>query len=449
MEKLSKKYGILTAIAMVVGVVIGSGVFFKADDVLIITEGNLLIGLGAWIVGAFAMIFGAMVFAEFAGRIEKSNGIVDYYEEAFGSRAGYLVGWFNGVLYFTPLSAILSWVASLYTMLLFGSENPEKGTMTWILAIIYMLLIYTLNYFTPMLAGKFQVGTMFIKLVPLFLIAIVGTISGLFQGVTVENFSQAAASIQTKGSTFSAAVVATAFAYEGWIIAVTLNSEIKDAKKNLPKALVIGTFIVFLTYVVYFLGIAGVLPTETIMAEGDGAVSHASEILFGSVAGTLLTAFVVVSCLGTLNGLVMSCIRIPYSLAIRNQGPIPAILSQKGKKREMPTNATIYALILSMIYLLLWYASVHELFGRFIAVDEIPIVMVYGLYFILYIWYMKNFKDLSFVKRYVVPICAMLGAGIILYGGITNPSIGLYLLISVGVLIFGNFFYRKGEKIVK
>lgn len=443
MKQLEKKYGLLTAIAMVVGVVIGSGVFFKADDVLTITDGNLIIALMAWVVGAFAMIFGALVFAEFAARIEKSNGIVDYFEEAYGHMAGYLVGWFKGMLYFSPLTAILSWVASLYTMILLGSDNPTNSPMTWTIAGTYLILTYIMNYYAPVAAGKFQVTTMFIKLIPLFLIAVGGTISGLVTGVSMENFSHAAATLSNQGSTFSAAVVATAFAYEGWIIAITLNSEIKESKKNLPKALVLGTFIVFLVYITYFLGIAGVLPTEEIVAQGDTAVRIVSGQLFGGFAATLLTAFVVISCLGTLNGLVMSCIRIPYSLAIRKQGPLVKQLSQISDKREMPGNATVYALIISSIYMMIWYGSLNNLFGTYIAVDEIPIVMVYGLYVLLYIWYMRNFKDLNVFKRFVVPICAMVGAGIILYGGITNPSIGLYLLISVGVLALGRVFYRK------
>jgi len=109
----------------------------------------------------------------------------------------------------------------------------------------------------------------------------------------------------------------------------------------------------------------------------------------------------------------------------------------------MPGNATVYAMIISSIYVMIWYASLNNLFGTYIAVDEIPIVMVYGLYVFLYMWYMRNFKDLNFFKRFIVPICAMIGAGIILYGGITNPSIGLYLLISVVVLALGRVFYRK------
>lgn len=443
METLKKKYGLLTAIAMVVGVVIGSGVFFKADDVLSITNGNLIVALMAWIVGAFAMIFGSLVFAEFASRIEKANGIVDYFEEAYGKMAGYLVGWFNGVLYFSPLSAILAWVASLYTMLLFGNDNPENGWLTWAVAITYMLLAYIMNYYAPIIAGRFQVTTMFIKLVPLALIALGGMFSGLINGVTMENFANAASSIGSSGSTFSAAVVATAFAYEGWIIAITLNSEIKDSKKNLPKALTIGAFIVFLVYIAYFLGIVGVLPTSQIVSEGNNSVNIVSGSLYGSFAATLLIAFVVISCLGTLNGLVMSCMRFPYSLAVRKQGPMVKWMEQISAKTNMPAYATLFAMVLSFGYLAIWYGSLNNIFGRYIGVDEIPIVMVYGLYVFLYIWYMKNFKDLSVYNRFVKPIFAMLGAGIILYGGITNPSIGMYMVISVCVLLLGLVFYKK------
>lgn len=443
MESLERKYGLATAIAMVVGVVIGSGVFFKADDVLTLTEGNLILALVAWGIGAFSMIFGALVFAEFAGRIEKANGIVDYFEEAYGKMAGYLVGWFNGVIYFMPLSAILAWVASLYTMILFGSENPSNSVMTWVIAMIYLSLAYVLNYFAPILSGKFQVSTTLIKLIPLSLIAIFGIFSGIFSGVTADNFAFAAKSIGSKGGTFASAVVATAFAYEGWIVAITINNEIKDSKRNLPKALTIGAIIVFAVYILYFLGVAGALKTDVIVENGNGAVSMAAQQLFGTVASTILTAFVVISCLGTLNGLVLSSIRIPYSLALRNNGPFAKQIKQLNTKTTMPFNSAIFAFVLTCGYMLIWYFSINETFGAYIGLDEIPIVMIYGLYVFLYVWYMVHFKDLNVLNRFVKPICAILGSAIILYGGIMNPSIGFYLIVSIVVIGIGLLFYRK------
>ncbi len=111
----------------------------------------------------------------------------------------------------------------------------------------------------------------------------------------------------------------------------------------------------------------------------------------------------------------------------------------------MPLNSSIFSLVLVFVYLSLWYASLNNLFGKFIALDEIPIVMVYGVYFFLYIYYMREFKDLNFFKRFVVPIFALIGAGIILYGGFSNPSIGMYLIINVAVILLGLMFYRKKE----
>lgn len=442
-EQLNKKYGLWTSIAMVVGVVIGSGVFFKADDVLILTDGNLIIALIAWVVGAISMIFGALVFAEFAQRIQKSNGIIDYFEEAYGKKTGYLIGWFQGTVYYAPLSAILAWASAMYTLTLFGVADSSNVSMTWVVAGIYLILGYLLNYFGPVLAGKFQVSTMFIKLIPLTLIAIVGIISGLFNGVLVDNLVISASSMNIGSGTWASAVVATAFAYEGWIVATTINSEIKDSKKNLPKALTIGAIIIFIVYITYFLGITGVLSTDQIINEGNNAVVIAAKALFGNVAGVLLTAFVVISCLGTLNGLTMSCIRMPFSLSVRNQGPVPKILAKVSTKTNMPTYSAIYAFIISAIYLVIWYGSFNNWFGRFVGLDEIPIVLIYGFYILLYVWYMKNFKDINNWKRFGVPTLAIIGSLIILYGGITNSSVGIYLIISLLVILLGLLFYRK------
>ena len=443
METLQKKYGLWTATSMVVGVVIGSGVFFKADDVLKMTNGNIYIALVAWILGAMAMVFGALVVSEFAQRIEKANGIVDYYERAYGKRMGYLMGWFNGILYYSPLSAILAWISATYTLVLFNVPQGNDSKAIWVIAFFYIVIVYAMNYLAPILAGKLQVTTTIIKLIPLGLIAIVGTIFGLKNGVLLEGFIGGAREASNHMGSLSSAVVSTAFAFDGWISAVTINNEIKDAKKNLPRALVIGAIIVLIVYVSYFLGIVGVLGSSTIIELGDNAVNVASKALFGGPAGVLLSLFVVISCLGTLNGLIIACIRMPFSLAIRGQGPMPKLLSKVNKRTQMPTYSVIYSFALSCIYLFIWYGSLNNLFGRYIAIDEIPIVLIYGFYILLHIWYMIHFRDLKPIRRYIIPILAIFGSSIIVYGGITNPSIGFYLIISITIILFGLLFYGE------
>ncbi len=441
--KIKKKYGLWTSIAMVVGVVIGSGVFFKADDVLALTNGNLILALLAWIIGAFSMIFGALVFSDFAHRIQYVNGVVDYSEVAYGKKIGYIVGWFKWTVYYSPLSAILAWVSAMYTLILFNHHNPANSYFTWLLAFIYLTLGYVMNYYSPLLAGKFQVTTTIIKLIPLTLIAIVGIIVGLHNDILINHITTAVTTVQNKTGSLTSAVVSTAFAYEGWIVATTINHEIIDSKKNLPKALVMGTMIVFIVYVTYFLGIAAVLSPDIILIEGDNAIKLAAKTLFGNIASVLITSFVVVSCLGTLNGLIISSIRTPLSLAIRNQGIKPKLLAIIHPKTTMPPISTLFALIFSSLYLFIWYGSLNNWFGQFIAIDEIPIVLIYGLYIFLYVWYIKTYKELSILKRYIIPILAIFGSIIILYGGITNPSIGYYLIISIVIILLGLIFYRE------
>lgn len=443
MEKLKEKYGLTVAIAMVVGVVIGSGVFYKADDVLSYTNGNLLLALLAWGGGAFAMVFGALTFSEFAMRYQKANGIVDYFEVAYGKRVGYLVGWFKGFLYFAPLSAILAWLSGNYTLVLLGYNQVDNRPLTWILAGIYMTALYLLNYYGPAISGKIQVATTLIKLIPLFLVALVGIVAGLLNGVSMDNFGQASQTIGQDMHFLPAAVVSTAFAYEGWTVSMSINSEIKNSKKNLPKALTFGSMIVFLVYVLYFLGITSVLPTEEIISQGNASVAAVTSHLFGPLASTLLVVFIVVSVLGTLNGLVIACMRSPFSLAIRGQGPLPQQMKYIHPKTGMPPYSTVFAYILSLVFLGLWYGSFNNWYGTFIAIDEIPIVMIYALYILLYLWYMVEFKDLSLGKRFIKPVFASLGACLILYGGITKPSIGIYMGISLAVCALGLIFYRK------
>ena len=137
-------------------------------------------------------------------------------------------------------------------------------------------------------------------------------VTGLANGTTLENFTTVVQATGKPGMALFTAVVATSFAYEGWIIATSINGEIKDAKKNLPRALVLGTFIVMAVYVLYYIGLAGSVPNAVIMESGEQGARIAFENIFGRLGGTALFVFVVISCLGTLNGLMLGCSRGMY-----------------------------------------------------------------------------------------------------------------------------------------
>ena len=255
MEQLKKKYGLFTAICMVVGIVIGSGVFFKAQDVLKETNGNALDGILAWIIGGAIMIVLAATFAVMATKYEKVGGVVDYAEALVGRPYAYFVGWFMSMIYYPAMTGVLAWVSARYTIVaVFGessvSERALMGPECIAIAAFYLILMYFINTIAPKIAGHVQVSTTVIKFIPLVFIALVGTVIGLVNGTLVDNF-QVGDSIkdaleltgQPLGNGMFAAVCCTAFAYEGWIIATAINAEIKNSKRNLPIALFIGALI--------------------------------------------------------------------------------------------------------------------------------------------------------------------------------------------------------------
>jgi len=446
---LKKKYGLITAIAMVVGIVIGSGVFFKAEKVLTATGGNLPLGILAWIIGGAIMIICAYAFSIMATRYEYVNGIVDYAEVSMGKKYGYYIGWFMSVIYYPTLTAALAWVSARYTCVLFGFSivGPEAMAIT----CFYLVASYALNALSPVLAGKFQVAATVIKLVPLFLMAVIGTVVGLSTGMTVENFTTVAGQVVNTGNALFTAVVATAFAYEGWIIATSINTELKDSKKNLPKALVFGTLIVVTVYILYYIGLSGAVSNATLMESGEKGAKLAFETIFSRVGGTALFVFVVISCLGTLNGLMLGCTRGIYALAVRDLGPAPKVFKQVDKETNMPTNSAILGLLFCGAWLLYFYGSqlTESWFGFFnFDMTELPIVTIYAAYIPIFLSLIKKEKDLSVFKRYIVPILAICGCLFMIVAACFSHKMAVvwYMITFAVIMLIGAFFNKSTAK---
>ena len=444
--KLEKKYGLVTAIAMVVGIVIGSGVFFKAEKVLTATGGNLTLGILAWVIGGIIMIACAYTFAVMATKYQYVNGIVDYAEAAMGEKYGYYVGWFMAIIYYPTLTGVLAWVSARYACVLFRFSITGGECMT--IACLFLIGSYALNALSPVLAGKFQVSTTIIKLIPLLLMAIVGTIAGISSGMTINNFTTVVSEVSTSNALFTA-VVATAFAYEGWIIATCINAELRDAKKNLPLALVAGTFVIMIVYILYYIGLAGAVTNEVMMAGGEAGAKLAFQTIFSSMAGTLIFVFVIISCLGTLNGLMLGCTRGLYSVAARGFGPKPKVFNQVDSVTNMPTNSSILGLLLCGIWLLFFYGAnlLEKPWFGFFCFDssELPIVTIYALYIPIFIMMIKKEKDLSFFNRVVMPIVALAGCVFMIIAACFSHKIAVvaYLIVFAVVMCIGAMFANK------
>ena len=444
---LEKKYGLSTAIAMVVGVVIGSGVFFKAEAVLNKTAGNMPMGILAWLIVGAVMIVCSYVFATMANRYEKVSGLVDYAEATVGSRYAYLMGWFSAVIYTPCLVSAVAWIAARYVCVLLGWDIAGGACMT--IAAFFLIGCYALNTLSAKLAGRFQVTTTVIKMIPLLLMAVIGTIAGLRSGMLVQNFNTATTA--GEGGSLMAAAVSVAFAYEGWVLATSINAELKDAKKNLPIALVGGAFIVVLTYVLYYIGLSGAVTTAEMMASGQAAAKHAFQTIFGGFAGTLIFVLVVISCLGTLNGLILSGCRSFYALGIRGEGPRPDMMKQVDPVTNIPTNSSIASLMVNMAWLLYFYGAVVDFgwFGNFsFASSELPVITLYAMYVPMFIGLMRKAKGLNTFQRIITPVLGIAGCGFMVYAAFAGYGVSTvlhYLVIYAVIMGIGNCFYKKEE----
>lgn len=454
-NKLERKYNLFTAICMVVGIVIGSGVFFKAQTILTKTDGNMPLGILAWIIGGAVMICCILAFASMAQKYERVNGIVDYAEATVGSSYGYYIGWFMTTIYYPSLTSVLAWLSAQYTLVFITSVNPNfamiipvadggcaRGPECMALTMFYLCCAYAVNALSPKLAGKYQTTTTVIKLIPLALMAVVGTIYGLMNGMTVHNFTTVAnvAGASVSGSPLLAAVCATSFAYEGWIITTCINAELKDAKRNLPKALIIGGIIVIIVYTAYYIGVAGGATNQQLI---DSGATVAFTNIFGNVLGNILNLFIAISCTGTMNGLMLGCCRGMYSVAARGEGPRPDIFRQVDKATNMPHNSAIIALLLCGVWGLYFFladVAGSPLVGKFVFdSSELPIITIYAMYIPIFIRWIKTEKELGMVKRFLIPILAISGSLFMVYACIVGHKMEnvYYLIVFAIIMIVG------------
>lgn len=465
MAQLKKKYGLMTAMGMVIGIVIGSGVFFKAQNVLNSTNGDMPLGIAAWLIGGVVMIICGYNFANFATRYEKVNGLVDYAEAMLGEKYAYYLGWFMATVYIPGMTSALAWVSARYTLCIFmedGFETSMASPECLCLAGFYLVAAYFINAIAPKLAGKLQVSMTVIKLIPLIIMAIVGIVVGLKNGTTAEAFRTLGESAVAEGGSANAllrSVVAVAFAYEGWILATSINAELKDSKKTLPKAIVLGCAIIVVIYILYYIGISGSVSVDALREKG---ATFAFSSVFGK-ASIIFNVCIAISCLGTLNGLMLSSTRALYALSARGRGPAPKMFSEVSDGTNMPTNSSIFGVFICAIWLFYFFManlSTKNFFGVFsFDSSELPIITIYAFYIPMFLMYIvKNHQDGIF-KHAVMPAlaliccCFMVFAALYSHGitpyrtakadGVFNCPVLFYLIVFAAFMVVGAFFYNR------
>ena len=473
-NKMEKRYGLPTAISMVIGIVIGSGVFIKGGKVLSLTGGNMLQGIAVVGIVGLICIICSLVFAELGSRYEKVNGVVDYAEVALGPNYAYYVGWFVTTIYTPALSSILAFFAAMMFLKLFGISAIDFATGTINPVAIgvgagFLMFGYGINALSPKLAGRLQVGMTVIKLIPLLLMGIVGTIVGLANGTTMEvlNYVKSAEYVAVDGAGFFKAIVGFAFAYEGWILATSINAELKDAKRNLPLALTIGAFVTIVIYALYIFSMSAIGDVNTIIATwpfGETLPRIAFSKIFGNVVGTVVYVFVTVACLGTMNGLIMASCRGMYSLSSRGMGPAPQFFGHVDDQNNFVIKSSVFGMMTGGFWyawtVMMWmggpgmFGQVHNCEWLAWEPDEIGIICLYVMYIPMMIGLMVKAKDLGFVRRFLLPglglLCCLFFAYAIWNGYGWKQCVGFLIFFLVvefiGYLFKNGGFLKKAPK---
>ena len=457
MQKVKKQYGIWTGIAMVIGIVIGSGVFIKAGGVLAKSGGDLKKALLAWLIGGMIMITSGFCFAVFATKVRKFNGVVDYVEAATNKKVGYFIAWTMTTLYYPIIMAVVAIFAGHYFFRMFGLSYWYGDWQVLLFAFTLITVSVILNYYSPKLSAKFQVSATAIKLIPIALVVVVGLLARLIIGADFGIVNAFKNSAEVGVSNFGAAVTTTAFAYEGWVCATSINAELKDSKKNLPRALVFGTIAILAFYLLYYVALSSILGNGGVIAADANAPIVVFEKIFGDFGGILFTLFITISCMGTVNGLVISSCRGMYTLSCRGQGICPKKFSKLSANGTTSFWSCVYGYGCTLVILALWALIFNNnwFLERFGALDELVCAVIYAVYITMYVCIMRKFKDQGVFKRFVMPVIAIIGSLFF-----TMCGTGLFTLITIGetsglinfayflilfVIFVGPsvFFYRK------
>lgn len=441
-------YGLGTTISMIVGICIGSGIFFKADDILVETGGNVWLGVLVFVIGAFCVIFGSITLSQLASRTKKQGGVISYYEEFISSRAASAFGWFQLFVYFPTITAVVSWVSGIYTLSLFNL--PSSLELQTAIGFAYLSFFFLLNYFSYKLGGRFQNVTTVVKMIPLIGIGLLG----LFWTQSDPSIPSGIALVETShvGWGWLAALAPIAFSFDGWIVSTSITQEVKHHRRNMPIALAIGPLIVLAVYLTFFLGMVSVVGSDYILTMGDEAINQVGYSIFGASGERILLSFVLIAILGVVNGVSLGYIRLPYILADKGMIPFHQTLLKVDEKKGLSPSSAVLAYFITVFWLGMHYLTQRFDILRGGDISEIAIVFSYLAYILLYVKVLKLKKDKIITSRflgYVAPILGITGSLIILVGGLfSNPLYSpLFLLFSFVVCVVGYVYGVKNKQI--
>lgn len=429
-ERLPRTVGLFSAVAVIVGTTIGSGIFRVPAKVaaLVGEPGPVLL---AWVIGGVLALFGALTVAELAAASPRSGGLFAYIDEAFGPMPAFLFGW-------SQLSVIrasaLGSIATIFAEYLgyFTKFTPQEVRYA---AAATILVVALINY----LGVKHASRVMGVATIAKY----AGMVGLVVLAFTVgdgnwSNFSHSGAATAT---TFSVSMVASAlvsimWAYDGWADLSYIGGEIKDPGRNFPLALIGGTFLIIAIYLLLNAAYIYLVPVSEMAGQPLIAATAAARIpLLGGAGAGIVSAIVMISCFGTLNGSMLTNPRIFFAMADR--GLFFKEVARVSPKFQTPSVAIWLAAVLGCVYVM--FNDFQQLADRFVlGIWPFYILAILGVFVMR-----RKRPDLErpykTIGYPVVPIVFLLAAtGMVLNALVTDPiNTGVtFLILGAGVPLY-------------
>jgi APA family basic amino acid/polyamine antiporter len=334
--------GLMACTALVVGNMIGSGIFLLPASLAAIGP----IALGGWLLTSAGALILAIIFGRLAKIVHKPGGPYAYTQEGYGEFAGFLIAWGYWIALWTGNAgvavALAGYVGFLFPVV---AESPSYS-LAVALSSIWLLTLVNIRGVKE--AGAVQIITTVLKLLPLLLI---GTL-GIFW-IDPANYSPINISGQSDLAAISAAAALTLWAYLGLESATVPSGEVVNPEKTIPRATIIGVLIAALVYISVTTVAIGVLPSAT-LAASTAPLADVAAHMWGSGWGVLIAIGAVIATFGTLNGFTLLTGQVPYGAALDRV--FPEKLGQLSRFGT-PANALVFSNLLASILVIMNFSQ--------------------------------------------------------------------------------------------
>jgi APA family basic amino acid/polyamine antiporter len=442
--ELARDLGVGPATAIVVGTIIGSGIFLVPSEMMQAVGSAKLVFL-AWLVGGLLSFFGALTYAELGAMKPQAGGEYVYVRDAYGPLGGFLYAW-TTLLISKPASiatitAGFVRILGTFSVFAFFAQpivmRPFPVSYGQLAAIAAAVFISFLNYIGVKKAGEFQLIFTILKVAIIIGIGLAcfGSSTGGWRNFATE-FTGAKGGV----AGFMAALVAALWAYDGWNDLNQVAGEIRRPERNIPIALIVGVAIVGGLYVLVNAGVQYVLPAAAVAASPRPA-SDAVALVLGGLGASIVSAGMALSMLVTLNGTTMSGARVPFAAA-RDGYFFPSVA--RVHPRFLTPSSSILLQLMLAVALLLVGDNFRQLFTLAIFAEWLFYMITASTAFVF------RRREPNAVRPYrvwgypVVPALFVLASAVLLYytftGNLLNSALGC-LVILAGVPVF--YYFRR------